>query len=112
MLAKMLFRPYEEEPDGEIMKFHHFWIGTAVMLGGWFLWGSDPTGGIVTVIGLLIVADDVIDHYRGGWIRDITERYLGVRMGTPLDFLFRLAMRYKPFRRRYVSIQQRFLEML
>jgi hypothetical protein len=81
----------DNEPDGNIWLPHHFWIGLIVMLGGWIWWGSDPTGSHVTIIGLLIVADDLIEHYVG--------------IPTPLDYCFKYAMRnYPRFREYYTKL--------
>lgn len=82
--------PAEDEPDGDIWLPHHFWIGGVVMLGGWLYWGTDPAGAWLTLAGLLIVADDVISHVFG--------------VPTPLDALFKRALRNPRFRRAYTRL--------
>lgn len=82
--------PADDEPDGDIYLPHHFWVGLVVLLGGWFYWGQDPAGGWIALAGLLIIADDLIEHFFGVW--------------TPLDALFKRAMRNERFRRAYTKL--------
>lgn len=110
-LRTLLLDPYEREPDENRFLPHHYLIGVGLSLLGWYLWhpGGDPTlGATLAVAGLLIALDDVIDHAFGDRIRDLTERYLGVRMGTPLDYAYRRLMDWGPFRRVWTRVIDRF----
>lgn len=93
-LKEAIFKPHHTEPDGNIFLPHHFYYGVIIMLAGWFWWGQSPTGGIITVIGLAIAADDILEHYFG-W-------------PMPLDRLFKLALKNKAFRTRYIALLKRF----
>lgn len=85
--------PADREPDGSIWYPHHFWIGLAVMLAGWLAWGAEPWGAHVAILGLLIVADDLIEHYLG--------------VPTPLDTAFKRALRNDRVRRLYARYVMR-----
>lgn len=87
IIHKVLFKPHDREPDGNIYLPHHYWIGLFLLIGGWFLWGTSPTGRIVTVVGLYVVADDVLEH-SFGW-------------PMPLDWSFKWAMKNTRLRRWY-----------
>lgn len=74
--------PVESEPDGDRYLGHHFWIGIMAMIVGWMQWtphGTPTAAVILVVIGLLVVADDVVSHVFG--------------ISTPLDALFKAALR-------------------
>jgi len=68
--------PAEDEPDGDVSAPHHFYVGLLVALFGFAsVWPTYPaTGATMTVIGTLVLADDVISHVWGVW--------------TPLDWVF------------------------
>lgn len=103
-LSRLLLDPYEREPDEDRWLPHHALWGVLVFGVGWYLWhpgGSPELGSLLALVGLLVALDDVLDHAIGGHIRRFTERYLGVRMGTPLDYAYRRLMRWGPFRRVY-----------
>lgn len=82
--------PAEDEPDGDIYLPHHAWLGMVLLAGGWFYWGQDPAGGYVALIGLVIVADDVLQHFFG--------------IPTPLDWAFKRALRNDRFRRAWARL--------
>jgi hypothetical protein len=73
--------PAEEEPDGDVMAPHHFYIGImAAVFGFTFIWPYYPLSGATAVlIGTAILLDDVLSHVFGMW--------------TPLDWLFKVAMK-------------------
>lgn len=58
-----LFNP-EDEPDGDVTAPHHFWIGTAVsVFGFWSVWQYYPTlGSLLTLVGLAVALDDAVEH--------------------------------------------------
>lgn len=88
--------PAEQEPDGEIGAFHHWWTGILLMIGGFVIWQPQysPLGGAVLCgVGLLVALDDYLSHAFGIW--------------TPLDAGFRRAMEYKRLRRAYRAINSR-----
>lgn len=68
--------PAEEEPDGDAMAPHHFYIGMGVALFGFlWVWPYYPvTGSLSVLIGSAILLDDVISHVFGVW--------------TPLDWVW------------------------
>lgn len=110
LLRPVLLKPDEEEPDGNRWLPHHALIGVLMFGVGWALWapgGSPELGATLALVGLLVALDDVVDHLFGATIRDVTERLTGRRIGTPLDFLFRLALRWGPFRRAYMGALER-----
>jgi len=46
--------------------WHHFWLGLLIILAGWGIWGVHPvTGSRITILGLIVVADDVFEHITG-----------------------------------------------
>jgi len=57
----------EEEPDGDSLAPHHFYIGVAVATFGFAsVWPYySLTGASMSIIGLLIAADDLIEHATG-----------------------------------------------
>jgi hypothetical protein len=59
--------PHDTIPDGVILAPHHFYIGVLVAVFGFVLvWRIYPrTGAILSVLGLLIALDDVIEHAFG-----------------------------------------------
>ncbi len=81
--------PAEEEPDGDVSAPHHFYIGIAVSVFGFVsVWDLYPvTGATMTVIGTVILVDDVISHAFG--------------IPTPLDELWSRVI---------YPIMQRFIE--
>lgn len=110
LLARLLLDPYEREPDENRFLPHHYLWGVGLSLLGWWFWhpgGSPELGATLALVGLLVALDDVIDHAAGGRIREVTERYLGVRMGTPLDYAYRRLMDWGPFRRAYTALLRR-----
>ena len=54
----------EEEPDGDALAPHHFYVGVALSLFGFAsIWPYYPaTGAGFAFIGLLVALDDVIEH--------------------------------------------------
>ena len=76
MLDKLDF-PAEQEPDGDVSLPHHFYLGIiAAVYGFAFVWPTYPaTGAAVTVVGALVLLDDVVSHAFGVW--------------TPLDWAFK-----------------------
>jgi len=58
-----IFNP-EEEPDGDALAPHHFYVGVALALFGFAsIWPYYPaTGAGFAFIGLLVALDDVIEH--------------------------------------------------
>lgn len=60
-----IFDP-EEEPDGDALAPHHFYVGVALALslfGFASIWTYYPaTGASFAFIGLLVALDDVIEH--------------------------------------------------
>lgn len=68
--------PEEEEPDGNVLAPHHLYIGLILSgFGFLFVWPLYPeTGSAMTIIGLLVAADDAISHAFGVW--------------TPLDWVW------------------------
>lgn len=68
--------PAERVPDGVVLAPHHLYIGLSVALFGFmFVWRLYPrTGAALTLLGLLIAADDAVSHAFGIW--------------TPLDALW------------------------
>ena len=58
-----LFDP-EEEPDGDALAPHHFYVGVALALFGFAsVWPYYPaTGAGFALIGLLVALDDAIEH--------------------------------------------------
>jgi hypothetical protein len=73
--------PAEDEPDGDVSAPHHFYVGLLVALFGFAsVWPTYPaTGAVMTVVGALILVDDVVSHVWGVW--------------TPLDWLFNRLIR-------------------
>lgn len=73
--------PAEEEPDGDVHLPHHFYLGgIAAWYGFMFLWPAYPvTGAVTTIVGTLILADDVVSHAFGVW--------------TPLDWAYKRFIR-------------------
>ena len=69
--------PAEKEPDGDVMAPHHFWIGIGLAVFGFlFTWPYYPeTGATITLVGTLLIVDDVISHVFGVW--------------TPADWLWK-----------------------
>jgi hypothetical protein len=69
--------PVEDEPDGEVLAPHHFYVGVLVASFGFlFVWPVYPTvGAVFTLGGLLVALDDAVSHTFGVW--------------TPLDALWR-----------------------
>ncbi|ELZ41619.1 hypothetical protein [Halorubrum tebenquichense] len=61
-----IFDP-EEEPDGDALAPHHFYVGVALALFGFAsIWPYYPvTGASFAFIGLLVALDDVIEHMTG-----------------------------------------------
>ncbi|WP_245625970.1 hypothetical protein [Haloparvum sedimenti] len=57
----------EDVPDGDVMAPHHFWVGILVSVFGFaFTWTYySNVGAALTVLGLLIAADDVVEHATG-----------------------------------------------
>ena len=57
----------EEEPDGDALAPHHFYVGVALSLFGFAsIWPYYPaTGAGFAFIGLLVALDDVIEHMTG-----------------------------------------------
>lgn len=74
--------PAEEEPDGEVIAPHHAYSGALIMLFGFMLvWPTYPAMGAgMSVLGLLIAADDVISHVFGVW--------------TPLDWAWKVFLKW------------------
>lgn len=68
--------PHEEEPDGNVFAPHHFYIGAILSSFAFvFVWPLYPSAGAsMTVLGMLIAADDVLSHAFGVW--------------TPLDWVW------------------------
>jgi len=58
--------PYEE-PDGNALAPHHFYVGVALALFGFAsIWPYYPaTGAGFAFIGLLVALDDAIEHMTG-----------------------------------------------
>lgn len=54
----------EEEPDGDALAPHHFWVGVAVAVFSFgSVWRYYPTlGAVGSLIGLLIALDDAVEH--------------------------------------------------
>lgn len=76
-IALLLDRyPAEDEPDGDVLLPHHFYLGVIVAFYAFFFaWGTYPTvGATLSVLGLLIALDDVVNHAFG--------------VPTPLDSLW------------------------
>lgn len=69
--------PAEEEPDGDVMAPHHFYIGlTALVFGFMFVWPYYPSTGAITVlVGAAVLLDDVLSHVFGVW--------------TPIDWVWK-----------------------
>lgn len=69
--------PAEDEPDGEILAPHHFYIGMLVAAFGFVsVWPYYPaTGAAMALIGTVILADDLLSHAFG--------------IPTPLDTLWK-----------------------
>lgn len=67
----------EDEPDGDALAPHHFYIGVALSVFGFAsVWPYySLTGASMALIGLLIALDDVIEHMTG--------------FTTPLDLLWK-----------------------
>lgn len=74
--------PAEEEPDGDVMAPHHAYIGAIAMVFGFlFVWPYYPVlGAGMSVIGLLISADDIASHVFGVW--------------TPLDWAWGVFLKW------------------
>jgi len=72
-----LFNP-EPIPDGVVLAPHHFYIGVMMATFGFlFVWRLYPrTGATLSLVGLLIALDDVVEHT------------FGIR--TPLDVIGRV----------------------
>lgn len=95
LLKSLVIDTYEREPDQNRWLPHHALLGILIFGVGWYLWhpaGNPELGSTVALLGLLVSLDDVVDHKYGGRIRDFNERVFGVRVGTPLDFVFRWVM--------------------
>jgi len=75
LLGQTVIEP-EDEPDGDVMAPHHFYLGVILSTYGFmFVWPTYPlTGAGMTVVGTVILADDVISHATGWW--------------TPLDWFY------------------------
>lgn len=67
----------EDEPDGDALAPHHFYIGVALSVFGFAsVWPYySLTGASMALIGLLIALDDLIEHMTG--------------FTTPLDLLWK-----------------------
>jgi len=88
--------PAEDEPDGEIGAFHHWWVGILGMVAGFVLWQpqfSPELGAAVAGVSMLVAADDYLSHALGIW--------------TPLDALFKRAMQHDRLRRYYVAVNSK-----
>ena len=59
--------PHEGEPDGDVSAPHHFYIGVMASVFGFVaVWDLYPvTGASITILGLVIAADDVLSHAFG-----------------------------------------------
>lgn len=77
--------PAEDEPDGDVLLPHHLHIGLLVTAFGFlFVWPTYPQmGAAMTLIGVLVTADDAISHAFGVW--------------TPLDWF------WKKYLKQYIS---------
>lgn len=73
--------PAEQEPDGDVLAPHHFYVGLLLAWFGFmFIWPTYPvTGSLSVLVGLLIAADDAISHALGVW--------------TPIDWVWRRFIR-------------------
>lgn len=73
--------PAEDEPDGDVLLPHHLYLGVIVAVYGFlFLWPTYPTvGATLSVVGLLIALDDVVNHAFG--------------VPTPLDWVWNAGLR-------------------
>lgn len=69
--------PAEDEPDGAVLAPHHFYVGMMVAAFGFVsVWPFYPaTGAVMTLVGTLVLLDDVLSHVFGVW--------------TPLDWVWR-----------------------
>lgn len=69
--------PADDVPDGDVLAPHHAYIGLALTLFGFlFVWPYYPqTGAALSLLGILVTADDVLEHAFGIW--------------TPLDALWK-----------------------
>lgn len=76
--------PAEDEPDGNALAPHHAYVG--ILLTGFaflFIWPRYPTtGAALSLLGTLILADDVISHAFGVW--------------TPIDWAWGKVRPYLP----------------
>jgi len=70
----------EQEPDGDALAPHHFYVGVALAVFGFAsVWPYySLTGASMALIGLLIALDDVIEHT--------------FEISTPLDVLWKKAI--------------------
>jgi hypothetical protein len=61
--------PAEDEPDGDVQAPHHFYIGMLVAAFGFVsVWPFYPaTGAVMTVVGTIVIVDDVLSHAFGVW---------------------------------------------
>jgi len=68
--------PAEDEPDGDVLAPHHFYVGVmAATFGFAFVWPSyPPAGATLTVVGALVMLDDVLSHAFG--------------VPTPIDYVW------------------------
>ena len=68
----------EAIPDGYVLAPHHFYIGVGIAVFGFlFVWRFYPrTGSVLSLLGLLIAVDDVIQHITG--------------ITTPLEYVWRV----------------------
>jgi hypothetical protein len=72
--------PVEEEPDGDALAPHHFYVGVAAAVFGFAsVWPYYPvTGASMALIGVAVALDDLVSH-AFGW-------------PTPLDQLWKRAI--------------------
>lgn len=59
--------PVDDEPDGDALAPHHFWVGLAVAAFGFgSVWRYYPrAGALMTGLGLLVALDDAVEHIFG-----------------------------------------------
>jgi hypothetical protein len=61
--------PAEDEPDGDVLAPHHFYVGALLAWFGFmFVWPYYPeAGAAMTIVGTLVLIDDVVSHAFGVW---------------------------------------------